>query len=64
EGVGYALCLDKLINTSDNNNLIFKPLEPELKVNLDIVWKKHQVFSKAAKLFLSEIQKELRNTLH
>ena len=64
EGVGYALCLDKIINTSDNSNLIFKPLEPELKVNLDIVWKKHQVFSKAAKLFLSEIQKEIRNTLH
>lgn len=59
EGVGYALGIDRLINTSGNSNLVFKPLEPQLNVGLDIVWKKYQVFSKAGKLFLSYLQKEI-----
>lgn len=51
EGIGYALCLDKIINTS-NCNLCFKPLYPKLEVSMSIVWKKHQVFSKASNKFL------------
>ena len=54
EGVGYALCLDKIINTS-NCNLCFKPLYPKLEVSMSIVWKKHQVFSKASSKFLDLI---------
>lgn len=54
EGVGYALCLDKIINTS-NCNLCFKPLYPKLEVSMSIVWKKHQVFSKASNKFLDFI---------
>ncbi|MGL5188764.1 MAG: LysR family transcriptional regulator [Cetobacterium sp.] len=52
EGFGYALCLDKLVNTSCESTLCFKPLSPILEVNLDIIWKKNQVFSKAAAKFL------------
>lgn len=59
EGFGYALCLDKLINTTSESNLCFKPLEPTLTVNLDIIWKKHQIFSKAAEKFLQLLQEEL-----
>lgn len=59
EGFGYALCLDKLINTTSESNLCFKPLEPILTVNLDIIWKKHQIFSKAAEKFLQLLQEEL-----
>lgn len=54
EGVGYALCLDKIINTC-NCNLCFKPLYPKLEVSMSIVWKKHQVFSKASNKFLDLI---------
>ncbi len=57
EGMGYALCLDKIIRTSEEGPLCFRPLEPRLEVGLDIVWKKHQVFSKAAAEFLSHLQK-------
>lgn len=46
--MGYALCLDKLVNTSEENPLCFRPLEPRMEVHLDIVWKKYQVFSGAA----------------
>ncbi|MEK4365868.1 LysR family transcriptional regulator [Paenibacillus sp. FSL M8-0212] len=56
EGIGYALILDKIVNTSSESNLCFRPLEPRLESGLNIVWKKHQVFSTAADLFLKEIQ--------
>lgn len=56
EGIGYGLVLDKIVNTSSDSNLCFRPLEPKLESGLNIVWKKHQVFSAAADLFLKEIQ--------
>lgn len=56
EGIGYALCLDKLINKFDNN-LCFVPLYPELKSSIYIVWKKNAVFSKPAKKFLEEVER-------
>lgn len=51
EGIGYGLVLDKIVNTSSDSNLCFRPLEPKLESGLNIVWKKHQVFSAAADLF-------------
>lgn len=62
EGFGYALTLDKLINLTDDSNLCFKPIIPNLKANLVMVWKKYQVFSKAAQMFLNELQKEINAT--
>lgn len=56
EGLGYALCLDKLVNTSEHSRLCFRPLKPKMEANLDIVWKKYQVFSGAADRFLSRVQ--------
>jgi DNA-binding transcriptional LysR family regulator len=63
EGIGYAIVLDKIVNTSSDSNLCFRPLEPRLESGLNIVWKKHQVFSAAADLFLKEIQKRFSNSL-
>lgn len=62
EGIGYAITLDKLANTSSDSNLCFKPLEPHLESGLNIVWKKHQVFSRAASLFFDEIQRKFSAT--
>ena len=59
EGLGYALCLDKLINTTGDSQLCFRPLKPKLTVGLDVVWKKYQVFSKASSKFLELLQEEL-----
>lgn len=58
EGIGYALTLDKIFNTQ-GSNLCFRPLTPILQANLCIVWKKYQVFTKAAELFLHALQKSL-----
>lgn len=59
EGLGYALCLDKLINTAGNSNLVFKPLSPPLRVGLNVVWKKYQFFTKASEKFLHCLQESL-----
>ncbi len=59
EGVGNALCLDKLVNTACNSALCFRPLAPRLEVGLVLVWKKYQLFSKAAEQFLAVLQTEM-----
>lgn len=58
EGLGYVLCLDKIIRTNEEKTLTFRPLRSDMEVHLDIVWKKHQVFSKAAELFLQELREK------
>lgn len=56
EGLGYAIGLDKIINTGDNSNLCFRPLEPAVEAELSVVWKKYQFFSKAAEQFLIKLK--------
>lgn len=63
EGLGYALCLDKLVNTSKGSSLCFRPLKPKMEVHLDIVWKKYQVFSRAADLFLRRVQEAFHSNV-
>ncbi|MBQ7607362.1 MAG: LysR family transcriptional regulator [Desulfovibrionaceae bacterium] len=59
EGVGHALCLDKIARTGSDSPICFIPLEPRLEVGLDIVWKKHQPFSRAAAAFLESLREEI-----
>lgn len=61
EGLGYALCLDKLINVTGDSSLCFKPFSPKLEASACIVWKKYQVFSKAAKVYLDCLCSLLEN---
>lgn len=58
-GIGYALCLDRLVNTH-GRNLTFRPIVPELSVDLYIVTKKYQTLSPAAKRFLEVVQAAVR----
>lgn len=59
EGLGYAVTLDKILNTTGNSNLCFRPLYPELISHLDIAWKKYQVFPKCTEIFLKRLQEYL-----
>lgn len=59
-GAGYALCLDRLINTT-GSNLCFRPLRPRMEAGMDIVWKKYQIHSKAQELFLNHLR-QLKGT--
>ena len=56
EGLGYALCFDKLINVSGNSDLCFRPLFPKMEAEAFIIWKRYQVFSKAAQKFMDALQ--------
>lgn len=58
DGLGYALCLDGIINTSGDSALCFRPLCPAVKAGMSVVWKKHQVFSGAAEKFLELLRQE------
>ena len=59
EGMGYVLCLDRIINTSGDSPLCFRPFAPSLELGVYMVWKKYQVFSKAAEKFLNVMREEL-----
>lgn len=58
EGLGCALTLDKLVNVRETGDLCFRPLDPPLTSGLCIVWKKYQVFSRAAARFLEQLQQQ------
>lgn len=62
-GVGYALCLDQLVNTA-GRNLAFRPITPELSVDLYIVTKKYQAFSPAAKAFLNLVKQTISHQIN
>ena len=55
-GMGYALTIDGLADTGEDSPLCFRPLAPALESELNVVWKKYQVFSPAARLFLREMR--------
>lgn len=55
-GVGYAITIDKIANTTESSSLCFRPLEPQLDSGLNIIWKKDQVFSAAAALFFKKLR--------
>ena len=58
EGVGYAIALDRLVNITNHSRLCFRPLKPEVKSGINLVWKKYQVFSSAAELFLERAREK------
>ena len=60
EGMGYALSFDKLINVTGESNLCFRPLTPTVKSAPYLVWKKYQVFTKAATKFLQTLQETIQ----
>ncbi len=64
EGVGIALCIENVIRDYAENPLCFRPLDPSMNVGLDIIWKKHYVFSKAAEVFLEELRNYIPKDLH
>ena len=59
DGLGYMLCLDKILNLSGDSPLCFRPLMPLLQTHMSIAWKKFQVFSKASEKFLALLRDEL-----
>ncbi len=58
QGIGCALTIDGLANTTADSPLCSRLLEPKLETGFTLVWKKHQVFSPAAQVFLKRVQEK------
>lgn len=58
-GLGYAITIDQLVNTGPDSPLCFRPLYPRLEAGLSLIWKKYQVFSPAAQLFLDRMKQSV-----
>lgn len=66
DGLGYAICFDKLINTTGESKLCFRPLSPTLKVPYYFIWKKYHILTQASSYFLDTIKEtveELSNNV-
>lgn len=57
--LGYFLTTRDLLAPVLDPQVCFLPLDPLLPTHLVLVWKKHAVFSKAAKKFYEEIVKRV-----
>lgn len=62
EGLGYVLTFDRLINVGADSELCFRPLTPALETRMYVVWKKYQVFTRAAEVLLDQLQRGLLST--
>lgn len=56
EKLGYLLTFDKLVDTSPESGMVFRPLSPRLETKLYLIWKKYQTFSPAVQLFINHIR--------
>lgn len=59
DGMGYALCLDRIINIGGDSRLTFRPLHPAQTAAMSVIWKKYQVFSKASECFCAALKEEI-----
>ena len=63
EGIGYAICFDKIINVTGDSNLCLRPLSVQIMPKMSLVWKKYQVFTKPIEKFLLTIHKDIDSLL-
>lgn len=56
EGMGYALAFDKIVDTSADSRLCYRPLSRQNDIPMFVLWKKYQVFTKAAEKFLAKLR--------
>lgn len=59
-GMGYALMLDNLVNTSAGSGILFRPLLNVPDAEMYVIWRKYQVFTPIAELLLNELQDSFR----
>ena len=57
EGLGYVLCLDRLLCLPPEGPLTFRPLSPQNICRIFFIWKRHQIFSRAASLLAEKLRK-------
>lgn len=61
QGMGYAITLDGLVDTKGARKLAFRPIDTPAQMEWFLVTKKYQTFSPAARLFLSEVKRSMKD---
>ena len=59
EGLGIMIALDKLVNTGESGDLVFRPIAGVVDAQLKLVWKKNQPLTQAARLLMDAIRQEM-----
>lgn len=52
EGFGYLLAFDHIADLSEETHLVFRPVSPSLFTRSHLIYRKYQIFSPAAEVFL------------
>lgn len=60
-GIGYAVVIDKLIDTGESSDLTFRPLTDVPGTGLYVIWRKYQTFTPASQLLIDELEKRFRS---
>ena len=55
-GIGCAVGLDQIVNTTETSDLCFRPFDPPLETGTVIIWKKYPVLSKPAEILLKQLR--------
>jgi len=56
EGLGYQLSFDRLVDTSPESGLVFRPLTPKLETEMFLIWNRYQTFTPIAERFLARVR--------
>ena len=54
-GIGCAIGLDQIVNTTETSDLCFRPFDPPLDAGIVVIWKKYQMFSRPSELLLEKM---------
>lgn len=58
DGLGYAICFDRLVNTTGESPLCMRPLVPEVLATGTLMWKRYQPLSPAVRMFVDEVRRQ------
>ena len=59
DGMGYAICFDRLINVTGDSPLCIRPLIPGFQGNGNLIWKKYQIFPPAVTRFIEQVRNNI-----
>ena len=59
-GMGYAVVLDKLVNTGEDSDLTFIPLSGVPQTEMYVIWRKYQTFTPIAERLMNMLRRRFR----
>ena len=59
-GMGYAVVLDRLIDTSESSGLVFVPLSGVPQLEMYVIWRKYQTFTPIAERLMNMLRRRFQ----